>query len=157
MRLLIIYLFSTELTDGLSFHEDIGVREGTEGGNISVGCSFKFSGRRKVFCRNDCKDGDILCETTDVSAQCGRYSIKLGLNNAFYVSITNLRKSDSGSYKCWSSVVFGSESFHPHRHIISHPADVLQEEGQRTKGEATGNTHTHGTGSGRHLYIILHL
>uniref|UniRef100_A0A3Q3EH50 Immunoglobulin domain-containing protein n=1 Tax=Labrus bergylta TaxID=56723 RepID=A0A3Q3EH50_9LABR len=83
-----------KLTDGNP------VREGTEGGNISVECSFKSSVRRKVFCRNDCKDGDILCKTTDVSAQCGRYSIELR-NTVLYVSITNLRKSDSGSYKCW--------------------------------------------------------
>ncbi|XP_060914214.1 T-cell immunoglobulin and mucin domain-containing protein 4-like isoform X5 [Labrus mixtus] len=101
----LICFFFLNLTDGFPFHEDIGVREGTEGGNIEVGCSFKSSGSRKVFCRKDCEDEDILCNTTDVSAQCGRYSIELRknelLSTVFYVSITNLRKSDSGSYTCW--------------------------------------------------------
>ncbi|XP_060914188.1 uncharacterized protein LOC132990125 isoform X3 [Labrus mixtus] len=101
----LICFFFLKLTDGFSFHKDIGVREGTEGGNIEVGCSFTSSGRRKVFCRKDCEDEDILCNTTDVSAQCGRYSIELRknelLSTVFYVSITNLTKSDSGSYTCW--------------------------------------------------------
>ncbi|XP_039655995.1 putative protein TPRXL isoform X3 [Perca fluviatilis] len=77
---------------------------GTEGGNITVGCSFTFSGKRRIFCKDECKDGDILIETEEETAQRGRYGIeyKNSIMSAtvLYVSITKLNKSDSGRYKC---------------------------------------------------------
>ncbi|XP_034552727.1 uncharacterized protein LOC117822164 isoform X2 [Notolabrus celidotus] len=88
------------------FNEDIGVRTGTEGGNITVACTFSLSGKRKIFCRDDCDKGNILVETTGVSNQSGRYSIEynegtfLSTSTLLYVSITNLTKSDSGRYSC---------------------------------------------------------
>ncbi|XP_078112027.1 CMRF35-like molecule 9 [Sander vitreus] len=79
---------------------------GTEGGNITVRCSFTFSGWRRIFCKDECKDGDILIETEDYTAQRGRYSIRYEEGNYArpeivpYVSITNLTQSDSGRYRC---------------------------------------------------------
>ncbi|KAL7397838.1 hypothetical protein ABVT39_000414 [Epinephelus coioides] len=86
---------------------------GAEGGNITVVCSFRWSGTTKFFCKNDCKYGDILIQTKKDTAQRDRYSIKYE-KRAFYksallyVSIRNLTKSDSGRYRChlgdsWSS------------------------------------------------------
>ncbi|XP_026223432.1 uncharacterized protein LOC113167226 [Anabas testudineus] len=74
---------------------------GTEGGNITVGCSFYFPGSRKLFCKEECTTGNILIETTNDRAQRDRYSIeyKEG-SNIMYVSITQLKKSDSGWYTC---------------------------------------------------------
>ncbi|XP_031168086.1 CMRF35-like molecule 1 [Sander lucioperca] len=74
---------------------------GTEGGNITVGCSFTFTGKRRIFCKDECKEGDILIETEEDTAQRGRYSIEYK-NSAtvLYVSITKLNKSDSGRYWC---------------------------------------------------------
>ncbi|XP_078112022.1 uncharacterized protein LOC144521352 isoform X2 [Sander vitreus] len=77
---------------------------GTEGGNITVGCSFTFSGWRRIFCKNECKDGEILIETEEDTAQRGRYSIeykKISFSETvLYVSIRNLTQSDSGRYRC---------------------------------------------------------
>ncbi|XP_078025893.1 uncharacterized protein LOC144464121 isoform X2 [Epinephelus lanceolatus] len=79
---------------------------GAEGGNITVVCNFKLSGRRRLFCKEECKDGDILIDTHEVTAQRGRYSIKYkeGTFPASYtilnVNITNLTESDSGRYSC---------------------------------------------------------
>ncbi|KAF1389962.1 hypothetical protein PFLUV_G00053130, partial [Perca fluviatilis] len=77
---------------------------GTEGGDITVGCSFTFSGKRSIFCKDECKDGDILIETKQYTAQRGRYSIeykKISFSEIIlYVSIRNLTPSDSGRYRC---------------------------------------------------------
>ncbi|KAI4823574.1 hypothetical protein KUCAC02_012153 [Chaenocephalus aceratus] len=51
-------------------------RTETEGGNFTVGCSFTFSGGRKLFCKGKCEEGNILVETTGDSEQRGRYSIR---------------------------------------------------------------------------------
>ncbi|XP_025757248.1 uncharacterized protein LOC102076635 isoform X4 [Oreochromis niloticus] len=75
-----------------------------EGGNITVGCKFYFSGSRKLFCKEKCEKGNILVETSDDAAQNGRYSIKYEqtdtLSYIMYVSITQLNQSDSGWYRC---------------------------------------------------------
>ncbi|KAK2851940.1 hypothetical protein Q5P01_008216 [Channa striata] len=85
----------------------ITTRTGTEGGNITVGCLFSASkSRRRFFCKGDCTTGNILIETTNDRAQSGRYSIEY--EEEFYpstqilmnVSITQLKKSDSGLYMC---------------------------------------------------------
>ncbi|XP_035864148.1 CMRF35-like molecule 9 isoform X3 [Sander lucioperca] len=76
---------------------------GTEGGNITVGCSFTFSGRRSIFCKDECKDGDILIDTEEYAAQRGRYSIEYKTTfsgTVVNVSIRNLTQSDSGRYRC---------------------------------------------------------
>ncbi|XP_039460760.1 uncharacterized protein LOC120435363 isoform X2 [Oreochromis aureus] len=83
----------------------IPIRTGVEGGTITVGCSFTLSGSRKLFCKEKCEKGNILIETTDDSAQSGRYSIKyiegfFLIYTVVYVSITKLEKSDSGRYRC---------------------------------------------------------
>uniref|UniRef100_A0A3B4H930 Immunoglobulin subtype domain-containing protein n=2 Tax=Haplochromini TaxID=319058 RepID=A0A3B4H930_9CICH len=83
----------------------IPIRTGMEGGTITVGCSFTLSGSRKLFCKEKCEKGNILIETTDDSAQSGRYSIKyiegfFLIHTVVYVSITELEKSDSGRYRC---------------------------------------------------------
>ncbi|XP_041654988.1 hepatitis A virus cellular receptor 1 homolog [Cheilinus undulatus] len=54
-----------------------------------------------MFCRNDC-DEEILVQTDGVRASSGRYSIQYEESvSMIYVSITNLRESDSGKYKCY--------------------------------------------------------
>uniref|UniRef100_A0A3Q4IGF6 Immunoglobulin subtype domain-containing protein n=1 Tax=Neolamprologus brichardi TaxID=32507 RepID=A0A3Q4IGF6_NEOBR len=83
----------------------IPIRTGMEGGTITVGCSFTLSGSRKLFCKEKCEKGNILIETTDDSAQSGRYHIKyiegfFLIHTVVYVSITELEKSDSGRYRC---------------------------------------------------------
>ncbi|XP_033943496.1 uncharacterized protein [Pseudochaenichthys georgianus] len=76
---------------------------GTEGGNISVHCSFVFPGRRKLLCKPDCEER-ILIETTGDKATQGRYRIEyiktIFLSYRVRVGITKLTKSDSGRYKC---------------------------------------------------------
>ncbi|XP_029292037.1 uncharacterized protein LOC115011162 isoform X3 [Cottoperca gobio] len=81
------------------------VRTGTEGGNITVSCSFSLPGLRKRFCKGNCEEGNILVETTDDTAQRGRYSLvyeggNIFSNHIMYVSITKLTTSDAGRYGC---------------------------------------------------------
>ncbi|XP_051280278.1 uncharacterized protein LOC127376922 isoform X2 [Dicentrarchus labrax] len=105
----LICFFFLSLWDGniRLINAEILVRTGSEGGNITVKCSFSFSGSRKIFCKRECEGKDILIETNENRAQSGRYSIEY--KEGFYpkyltllnVSITNLTKSDSGRYRCW--------------------------------------------------------
>ncbi|XP_044066041.1 uncharacterized protein LOC122882587 isoform X2 [Siniperca chuatsi] len=100
--------FFLTLRDGNTglINAEIPVHTGTEGGNITVGCSFYLSGVRKIFCKDECEGKDILVETTGDRAQSGRYSIEYIegtfplISTLLYVSITKLTKSDSGRYRC---------------------------------------------------------
>lgn len=76
--------------------------EGTEGGNITVQCSFQFVEiSTKYFCRDECEREDIVVQTLRSEAQNGRYSLKYDRNSQLlHVSITQLMKSDAGRYSC---------------------------------------------------------
>uniref|UniRef100_A0A3B5MD56 Immunoglobulin V-set domain-containing protein n=1 Tax=Xiphophorus couchianus TaxID=32473 RepID=A0A3B5MD56_9TELE len=60
---------------------------------------------QKIFCRENCGNGNVLIETTENSAENGRYSIEYvkvhGPNiYSFSVKISALTESDSGRYRC---------------------------------------------------------
>ena len=78
------------------------VRAESEGGSVTYGCFATVNGRRTFFCKGECKKEDILVETEGNRAQSGRYSIEYIEGSAYglYVTITQLKKSDSGRYKC---------------------------------------------------------
>ncbi|KAK2851938.1 hypothetical protein Q5P01_008214 [Channa striata] len=107
-HIFLCFFFFLSLQDGNTglTNEQIITYTGTEGGNVTVGCSFSFSGSRKLFCKGDCTTGNILIETTNDRAQSGRYSIEYeegffpSTPTLTYVSITQLKKSDSGLYTC---------------------------------------------------------
>ncbi|CAI5648643.1 unnamed protein product [Oreochromis niloticus] len=103
---LVCFIFLTALQDGNTglVKAQTLTHRAEEGGNITVACSFYLSGSRKLFCKEKCEKGNILVETSDDAAQNGRYSIKY-VNKGFfsytlYVSITQLKQSDSGRYRC---------------------------------------------------------
>ncbi|MEQ2196167.1 hypothetical protein XENOCAPTIV_025496, partial [Xenoophorus captivus] len=79
-------------------------RTAKEGTNITVSCLFSFSGSPRFFCKKTCEGKNILIETTKDRDQRGRYSIQYEekgfLSNIMYVSITGLKQSDSGRYRC---------------------------------------------------------
>ena len=75
----------------------------TEGGNVTQGCFGTVYGRRKFFCKGECKkEEDIVVETEGNTAQSDRYSIEStkGSTVGLYVTIRQLKKSDTGWYKC---------------------------------------------------------
>ncbi|XP_038127173.1 uncharacterized protein LOC119773994 [Cyprinodon tularosa] len=108
---LICILFLT-LQDG----ETVETYRGTEGGSITVRCEFKNSGSRRFLCKETCEGRNILINTNEDMFQSGRYSIRYdhrGKSNYLIVSITKLKKSDSGRYQCrldHSSYIFWTES-----------------------------------------------
>ncbi|CAG6022007.1 unnamed protein product [Menidia menidia] len=75
------------------------------GSSLTVGCGFQVSGSKKLFCRGDCSNGEILVQTDGVRAEKGRYRIGYVngkyLGGYLYVSITQLNQSDSGRYRCY--------------------------------------------------------
>ncbi|XP_067334992.1 uncharacterized protein [Channa argus] len=134
---ILICFFFLSLQDGNTglTNAQITTRTGTEGGNITVGCSFSFSGSRKLFCKGDCTTGNILIETTSNRAQSGRYSIEYkegSLQSLIYVSITQLNKSDSGLYRCSLDRILFPDSHHKFEIIVteastsSPPSTALQ-------------------------------
>ncbi|XP_026223991.1 polymeric immunoglobulin receptor-like isoform X2 [Anabas testudineus] len=73
------------------------------GRNVTVRCSFTFSGSRRFFCKERCHEEDVLTETYGATGQRGRYSVEyLGFRTEgrLYVTITQLTASDSGWYWC---------------------------------------------------------
>ncbi|KAM4570651.1 uncharacterized protein V3H82_010449 [Fundulus diaphanus] len=78
----------------------------TEGGSVTVKCSFTFSGGGKFLCRDPCKDGDVLIETEAAEHRRGRYGIRYkegtfpASSTDLYVSISQLTPADSGRYRC---------------------------------------------------------
>ncbi|XP_068582616.1 uncharacterized protein [Cebidichthys violaceus] len=104
--LICIFFFTLRGRNTGLINAEIIVSTGKEGGDITVGCNFIFSGIRKIFCKEPCEEEDILIETDDVTAKSGRYSIEYKegtfpqTSTILYVSITNLTKSDAGKYRC---------------------------------------------------------
>ncbi|XP_071333570.1 uncharacterized protein [Trachinotus anak] len=102
---LICFFLTLQDVETKVFNAGSGVLTGTEGGNITVKCSFFFSGWRRFLCKDECRKQDILFETEGVRSQGGRYSIEYN-QGAFTekaticVTITHLNKSDSGRYSC---------------------------------------------------------
>ena len=100
-----MFISSTALQDGNTglAKAQIFLNTGTEGEDIRVKCSFSQSGTKMFFCKNECKQGDLLIETSDDTAQSGRYGMeyeKLRPGANVWVSISQLTKSDSGLYRC---------------------------------------------------------
>ncbi|XP_047222401.1 uncharacterized protein LOC124868830 [Girardinichthys multiradiatus] len=99
--LICFFFFLTSLQDG-----DTGEpRTAKEGTNITVSCPFRYSGSRRFFCKETCEGNNILIETTEDRDQRGRYSIQYERKSIFSsdimnVSITGLKQSDSGRYRC---------------------------------------------------------
>ncbi|XP_043979451.1 uncharacterized protein LOC122834771 isoform X2 [Gambusia affinis] len=73
------------------------------GSSVTVACSFKHSGGKRLFCRGECGNEEVLVQTDGVRADRGRYSIEYEeqKSGAFLlVTITQLVQSDSGRYRC---------------------------------------------------------
>ncbi|XP_026223976.1 uncharacterized protein LOC113167512 isoform X1 [Anabas testudineus] len=107
-------IFDVKVVDAQG--EEINIHTGDEGGEVTVVCYFSSSKGRKFFCKNDCKEGNVLIETTDVQAENGRYSIRYGqesVTNNFFLRVTTaaLIKSDSGPYTCGLGESLSSASF----------------------------------------------
>ncbi|XP_027866010.1 uncharacterized protein LOC114140391 isoform X4 [Xiphophorus couchianus] len=101
--LTLICLFFLTLQDG----ETLIIYRGNEGGNITVRCKFSYFGKKRFLCKETCKGENILIETTKDKDQRGRFSIRYEKRNIFsfdflHVSITDLKPSDSGRYRCRS-------------------------------------------------------
>ncbi|XP_014909632.1 uncharacterized protein LOC106960806 isoform X6 [Poecilia latipinna] len=97
---LICLFFLRALQDG----DSVRTIRGIEGTTITFGCKFIFPGSTKFFCKEICEGENILIETTEDRAQRGRYSIEYEKHRsesiAVYVSISELKRSDSGRYRC---------------------------------------------------------
>ncbi|XP_029994480.1 uncharacterized protein LOC115422342 isoform X2 [Sphaeramia orbicularis] len=82
----------------------IPVFKKTEGETIILKCPFEwslFDTGKKIFCRNECEKGDVLVETSVMYKETGRYSIRKGSSDTeLYVTIRQLKESDSGLYRC---------------------------------------------------------
>ncbi|XP_039897103.1 uncharacterized protein LOC120739432 [Simochromis diagramma] len=101
---LVCFIILTAQQDGLVNAETPRHRK-MEGEDVTLECRFFISGSRRLFCKEECEKGNILINTTADTFQSGRYSIqyvKKKFNyDIMYVSIAQLKQSDSGRYKCF--------------------------------------------------------
>lgn len=84
------------------------VYKAVEGGDQSVTCrSYQtLNVSKRMFCRNNCNEEDILVETSGNKQENGRYSIKHEKKGSppvdmITVKITNVTRSDAGRYRCF--------------------------------------------------------
>uniref|UniRef100_A0A096M1G6 Immunoglobulin subtype domain-containing protein n=1 Tax=Poecilia formosa TaxID=48698 RepID=A0A096M1G6_POEFO len=74
---------------------------------ITVTCEFGYTGKTRFFCKETCKGKNILIQTTEDRDEKGRFSIRYEERSHtefdfLHVSITDLKPSDSGRYRCRS-------------------------------------------------------
>ncbi|MEQ2241481.1 hypothetical protein ILYODFUR_025735 [Ilyodon furcidens] len=105
----LICFFLLTLQDG----ETVRTYTRKEGENILVTCEFGLSGNRKLLCKEVCEEKNILIDTTEDRAWRDRYSIRYEKRGKLsselvYVSIKELKQSDSGRYRCRSDKWTGS-------------------------------------------------
>ncbi|XP_043980040.1 uncharacterized protein LOC122835231 [Gambusia affinis] len=96
---LICLLFLTALKNG----DAAETHARMEGENIIVECKFNFSENPIFFCKENCEGENILIETSEDIAQKGRYQTiyeSYYTSPVLYVSILELKPSDSGRYRC---------------------------------------------------------
>ncbi|XP_028264928.1 CMRF35-like molecule 9 isoform X1 [Parambassis ranga] len=121
---LICCFLLTALQDGNTGRVSAKTHTGQEGGDITVRCDFTFSGKRRLFCKGRCEEGNILIDTREDTAQSGRYSVRYKKNSVLssdflYVSITKLQKSDSGQYRCGLERTFSPDSYHDFEIVVT--------------------------------------
>ncbi|XP_025757216.1 uncharacterized protein LOC102075862 [Oreochromis niloticus] len=120
------------------------------GSSLTVGCYFADSGRRKYFCREECKRDDILIETQGSRAQRDRYSAEYeeesGTSGILYVTIKQLRESDSGRYRCYVDRSFSTDPYREFEITVtaavlpSAPTPPLTFTGTTEQSERTAST-----------------
>ncbi|KAL6482058.1 hypothetical protein MHYP_G00101380 [Metynnis hypsauchen] len=72
---------------------------GHVGGSVKINCSHHFADTNtKYFCRDSCRDQHILIKSHQ--SPTGRYRLEDLQNGVFIVTITDLQKSDTGTYWC---------------------------------------------------------
>lgn len=99
-------IFPTGLHDGNTVGA-VFVNTGVKGGNVTIHCPFSSSGTRMFFCKESCKEEDVLIETSTDRAHADKYSIKTGKT----VTISQLTESDSGRYRCGLGTHLSSASY----------------------------------------------
>ncbi|KAK2898121.1 polymeric immunoglobulin receptor-like [Channa argus] len=84
-------------------NRDVFMTTDVEGETIKKPCHREANQSRIFFCKGDCKtEEDVLIETDEKKAQSGRYGIEYIEESIFglYVTIKQVKKSDTGQYKC---------------------------------------------------------
>ncbi|XP_054897637.1 CMRF35-like molecule 5 [Poeciliopsis prolifica] len=72
---------------------------GRQGGSVKITCSHSYATTNvKYFCKGACGDADVLIKSIRMQHD-GKYHIEDN-GNTFYVTISNLQKSDEGVYWC---------------------------------------------------------
>ncbi|XP_073716241.1 uncharacterized protein [Misgurnus anguillicaudatus] len=84
--------FGNSATDGIHINK-------REGDQVTITCTHvQASDNKKYFCRDPCRNKDILVASDQTSN--GRFRLEDSGNGTFTVTITDLQKSDSGIYWC---------------------------------------------------------
>ncbi|XP_071314929.1 polymeric immunoglobulin receptor-like isoform X2 [Trachinotus anak] len=103
----VIFCFLSALCGGNSglVSANPPVFTGPEGGSGTITCTFTVSGSWRFFCKEECKEEDVLIRTDGVRANSGRYSINYKKKRSsgggiLSVTIKHLTQSDSGWYRC---------------------------------------------------------
>ncbi|KAK7930164.1 hypothetical protein WMY93_006559 [Mugilogobius chulae] len=101
MKSVHLYFINTILILGGFWAEEVEAisLSAEEGENLQIKCSHSYAqGNVKYFCKKSCSDRDVLIRS-DQKDQNSRYSIT-DTGNIFYVTISDLKQSDTDEYYC---------------------------------------------------------
>nr|XP_057940031.1 CMRF35-like molecule 8 isoform X3 [Doryrhamphus excisus] len=103
----ILFLLLAFLMTGLSYAEaDAMSVTGVSGQNITITCSVNKAPKNvKYFCKNPCRNEDVLISSDTSKWDTKKYSIR-DEGSKFYVTIFHLKKEDAGIYLCGVEVFF---------------------------------------------------
>ncbi|XP_023181293.1 natural cytotoxicity triggering receptor 2-like isoform X2 [Xiphophorus maculatus] len=159
VRLTLICLFFLTLQDG----ETMRTYTENEEGNITVRCEFRYSGGKRFLCKETCEGKNILIVTTKDKDQRGRFSIRYERRNIFsfdflHVSITDLKPSDSGRYRCRSDETLDGTLYDNfYLVVIEASTTTATTTSRRTTAAATAATTATAATQNLQLYVVLSL
>ncbi|XP_035390453.1 CMRF35-like molecule 8 isoform X3 [Electrophorus electricus] len=110
MRMLLAELWTLTVLGSVT--TDTLTVKGGVGGEVQIHCSHRLAGTNvKYFCTASCTEKDILIKSAKNKSVSGRFALFDEGSGVFTVTISNLRKSDSGTYWCGVERVF-KDTYH---------------------------------------------
>ncbi|KAM4571159.1 uncharacterized protein V3H82_010854 isoform 3-T3 [Fundulus diaphanus] len=107
------------------------------GSSLTVACSFKYTGRKRLFLRGGPGEEEVLVRTDGERGERGRYTLEYDgrpSGGVLLVTITQLTQSDSGRYRCTMDRTFLPDLYRDFSISVTNAADPSTSTPTTTEG-----------------------